>query len=161
MKCDAKQFAEMYKNIYKDLYKFALCIMKDPHDAEDAVSETVVKAYGNITPLQKEEAFKSWIFRILINTCNKKYLKEQKNKKVEFESYFGEDVVAPEQDYSMALDVRNAFAILSEEEQMIIGLSVFGGYKSSEIGQVLHLNENTVRSKRSRALGKMSIVLKA
>ena len=47
-----------------------------------------------------------------------------------------------------------------EEEQMIVGLSVFGGYNSQEIGKALKMNPNTVRSKRSRALQKMECVLR-
>lgn len=160
MKCNAKEFAELYKNIYKDLYKFALCIMRDPHDAEDAVSEAVIQAYSNIVQLRNEEAFKSWMFRILYNICRKKLKKEQKKKTVEFESFFGEnDVAAPEKDYGLSVDVQKAFSILTEEEQVIVALSVFGGYKGSEIGKLLHMNENTLRSKRSRALAKMGVVL--
>ena len=35
MKCDAAAFAGMYETIYKDLYRYALCMMRNPHDAED------------------------------------------------------------------------------------------------------------------------------
>ena len=63
-------------------------------------------------------------------------------------------------DYGMSLDVRRAFTVLNEEEQTIIGLSVFGGYSSKEIGQILGLKDNTVRSKKNRALEKMECVLK-
>lgn len=160
MRCSAKEFAEMYKNVYKDLYKFALCMMKNPHDAEDVTSEAVMQAYGKITSLRNEEAFKSWIFTILVNICKKKLMKQQKSNTIPFEDYMEEkDIAAPEQNYGLAVDVRKAFAILSEEEQMVVGLSVFGGYNSQEIGRILHMNENTVRSKRSRALAKMSAVL--
>ena len=57
-------------------------------------------------------------------------------------------------------DVRAAFAAVSEEERLIVSLSVFGGYTSAEIGSVLELNANTVRSKRKRALEKMAAELK-
>ena len=60
----------------------------------------------------------------------------------------------------IAVDVRKAFFLLEEEEQMIVGLSVFGGYNSQEIGKALKMNPNTVRSKRSRALQKMECVLR-
>ena len=56
--------------------------------------------------------------------------------------------------------MRNAFAILTEEEQIIVGLSVFGGYTSEEIGEALKKSPSTVRSKMSRALAKMSLILK-
>ena len=49
---------------------------------------------------------------------------------------------------------------MEEEEQTIVGLSVFGGYNSKEIGDALKMNPNTVRSKRSRALQKMECVLR-
>lgn len=151
---DTKAFSKLYEMFYQDLYRFALCIMKHPQDAEDAVSEAVVKAYGNIHKLRKTEAFKSWIFQILVNTCKKKW----SSREYEDQPILGE--ASEEKDYALIQDVRNAFAVLSEEERMVVALSVFGGYKSAEIGEMLHLNANTVRSKRSRALEKMSLILK-
>lgn len=160
MKCDAKAFAGMYKTVYKDLYRFALCMMKNSHDAEDAVSDAVVSAYEHITSLRDETAFKSWIFTILANTCKKRLRKLSDLQEREIPSVFTEETSDREVDYGLALDVRNAFAVLTEEEQEIIGLSVFGGYQSKEIGELLDLNANTVRSKRSRALEKMGAVLR-
>ena len=49
MKCDAKAFAKMYETVYRDLYRFALCTMKNSHDAEDAVSEAVMNAYEPVS----------------------------------------------------------------------------------------------------------------
>ena len=57
---DAIAFKELYKTVYQDLYRFALCMMHHPQDAEDAVSEAVLSAYENIHKLRKESAFRSW-----------------------------------------------------------------------------------------------------
>ena len=38
MKCDAKAFSKLYEQVYQDLYRYALCLMRDPHEAEDAVN---------------------------------------------------------------------------------------------------------------------------
>lgn len=162
MKCDAKKFAQMYESIYKDLYRFALCLMKNQQEAEDAVSEAVIFAYENIRKLRKEEAFKSWVFTILTNVCKKrlKKISQEVSREISYpEQNMQENTAAPENDRSLALDVRNAFFVLTEEEQSIVGLSVFGGYNSIEIAGILKLNANTVRSKRSRALAKMECVL--
>ena len=160
MRCDAKKFAQMYEGIYKDMYRFALYTLKNTQDAEDAVSESVLTAYENIRKLQKETAFKSWMFTILANTCRKK-LKEsgvrQKREEGGVESLSG--ISKETLDYGIALDVKKAFLVLSSEEQEIVALSVFGGYNSKEIGSALNLNPNTVRSKRSRALEKMEYIL--
>lgn len=160
MRCDTKKFAGMYEEIYIDLYRFSLCMMKNVPDAEDAVSEAVLAAYENIRKLRDEKAFKSWMFTILSNTCKRKLKEEGNRKKSEIkeeEGFLEQSGEHP--DYGLALDVRRAFFILSEEEQEIVALSVFGGYNSKEIAAMLKCNANTVRSKRSRALSKMECVL--
>lgn len=159
MRCDTKTFAQMYETVYKDMYRFALCMMRNPQEAEDAVSEAVVAAYENIGKLKNENAFKSWIFTILSNTCKKKWREAaRKESRLDGGTLFSESVEEP--DMGLAVDVRKAFFLLEEEEQTIVGLSVFGGYNSQEIGDALKLNPNTVRSKRSRALQKMECVLR-
>lgn len=159
MKCDAHTFAQMYETVYIDLYRFALCLMKNKHDAEDAVGEAVLKAYENIRKLRDENNFKSWIFTITANICRGK-LREAAKKKTESSEEMLSDVPAKEIDHGISVDVQRAFFILSEEEQMIVGLSVFGGYNSKEIGTILGLKDNTVRSKKIRALEKMGYILK-
>ena len=158
MRCDTKTFAQMYETVYQDLYRFALCMLRNPQDAEDAVSEAVVAAYENIGKLKKEDAFKSWIFTILSNICKKKWRNAAREEtRSDEEMLFS--AASEEPDIGVALDVRKAFFLLEDEEQTIVGLSVFGGYTSQEIGDALKLNPNTVRSKRSRALQKMECVL--
>lgn len=159
MRCDTKTFAQMYETVYQDLYRFALCMLRNPQDAEDAVSEAVVAAYENIGNLKKEDAFKSWIFTILSNICKKKWRNAAREEtRSDEEMLFS--AASEEPDIGVALDVRKAFFLLEDEEQTIVGLSVFGGYTSQEIGDALKLNPNTVRSKRSRALQKMECVLR-
>lgn len=159
MRCDTKTFAQMYETVYKDLYRFALCMLRNPQDAEDAVSEAVVAAYENIGKLKKDDAFKSWIFTILSNICKKKWRNAAREEtRSDGETLF--PAASEEPDIGVALDVRKAFFLLEDEEQTIVGLSVFGGYTSQEIGDALKLNPNTVRSKRSRALQKMECVLR-
>ena len=105
MKCDTKTFAQMYETVYKDLYRFALCMMRNPQDAEDAVSDAVVAAYENIGKLKKEDSFKSWIFTILSNICKKKWRSAAKQSKcTDEENLFSGSLEEP--DMGLAVDVR-------------------------------------------------------
>ena len=70
---DTKAFSQLYAEIYKDLYRFALYMTKHTQDAEDAVSEAVISAYENISGLKEENSFKSWMFTILNNECKRYY----------------------------------------------------------------------------------------
>ena len=163
MKCDAKAFAKMYETVYRDLYRFALCTMKNSHDAEDAVSEAVMNAYEHIASLRSEESFRSWIFTILVNVCRKRLKKQARQTVKEDAAFFErEEETEPGKspEYELSMDLKKAFSVLSEEERAVIGLSVFSGYRSEEIGRMLGLKDSTVRSKRKRALRKMEIWLK-
>lgn len=164
-KKDVKAFSKLYEKVYKDLYYFALYMMKNPQDAEDIVSETVLSAYENIDSLRNEEAFRSWIFKILSNACKKKLKMRNKRETFELQESKEEDQSESQRDYEEIIDVQNAWKILAEEERQIIALSVFGGYNSKEIGEMLAeqgrpMNANTVRSKRSRALEKLGNILR-
>ena len=157
---DVKAFARLYSRIYKDLYRFALYMTRHPQEAEDAVSETVISAYENISALKKEDSFRSWIFTILNNQCRKSLTKGGREiaASERMNPYIREDE-GHEPDYAGQQDVRRAFAELDEEERMIVAFSVFGGYRSEEIARMLGKNAATVRSRKSRALGKMRVSL--
>lgn len=149
---DAGAFAKLYENVYQDLYRFALYVLKHPQDAQDAVSDTVTDAFAQISELRKAEAFRGWIFRILSNKCKRK-LKEYTSRPEELTPELMEHLGSSGMDEHAA--VRSLFFELSSEERMIIAMHLFCGYSSKEIGKMLDLNENTVRSKESRGLQKM------
>lgn len=150
---DKDSFALLYKEIYKDMYRFALYMLKNPSDAEDVVSETVVNAFATINKLRSDYAFKAWIFKILSNKCRRK-LKEYSNKHADLEEFA--DNILTERGCEEDVIVRQAFFELEEQERIIISLHIFGGYTSREIAEALKCNQNTVRSKERRALKKLA-----
>lgn len=166
---DARTFASRYGAVYHDLYRFVLCMMGRAHDAEDAVSEAVLAGFRQRHQLRSDEAFKSWMFAILANVCRKRLKGAARVEPVadfaaartrEPSAAFDGRPLSDDSAGDLREDVRAAFAAVSEEERLIVSLSVFGGYTSAEIGSVLELNANTVRSKRKRALEKMAAELK-
>lgn len=150
---DAEAFAELYKNIYQNLYRFALYMLGNPADAEDVVSDAVTDAWVTIGKLRSEEAFEGWVFRILSNKCRRKR-KEYVNKPIEWKEEIGD--LAEEDDLAENYHLRKVFGELDDEDRMIIGMHVFGGYTSKEISEMTGINANTVRSRESRALKKMA-----
>lgn len=151
---DVKAFSKLYGYIYKDLYRFALYTTRNPHDAEDAVSEAVIAAFENIKYLKKENSFKSWFFTILSNQCMH-ILHDRKRQKAKEQEKFH----AEEPDYAGSEDVKRAFDALDEEDRIIIAFSVFGGYRSEEIARMMGRNASTVRSRKKRAFEKMRDML--
>jgi len=151
---DIQAFSRLYESCYKDMYRFALYNLGHEEDAKDAVSDTVLAAFENIGKLREAQAFKAWIFRILFNQCVKR--RRQYAMKTE---ELADTVPAAEPDTAQAMDIRRAFESLSPEDRMIVSMAVFAGYSSSEIGQMMKKNANTVRSRLSRSMGKMQKLL--
>ena len=159
---DAGAFAELYSLVYKDLYRIALLNLNNQHDASDVVSDTVLEAYTSITKLRDEKAFKAWIIKILtvkIKNKRKEY-KERNNFREDVDdlSDAEEAAVSKEIDFG-SIEVMEGFKQLSEEERMVLSLSVVSGYKSEEIARMFGTNANTVRSKVARAKARLKQLL--
>ena len=60
-------------------YRFAYSYVKNQQDAEDIVSQSVIKALSQVHRLKEITAMKSWFYRIIANSANS-YLR--KGKKV-------------------------------------------------------------------------------
>lgn len=157
---DTEAFAQLYGEIYENLYRFALYTLRHTADAEDVVSEAVVDAFASIGKLRTEEAFHSWIFRILTNKCKDKLREYCRCRKTEELSETADQTAYWEGPEEAAI-TRKLFFELADEERLIIGMHLFCGYKTREIAGVLHMNENTVRSKESRGLKKMAEKMEA
>jgi len=145
-----ERFMELYETVYKDLYRLAYYYLGNPQDAEDAVGETVLRAYEKFTFLRKEEAFRAWIFAILVNQC-KTQLRKRGSRQAE--------ELKEEPSYHPKLEdgviTGELLSVLNQEERLIVVLAVFGGYKGEEIARILHRRHSTIRSKYRRALKKL------
>lgn len=155
-------FEEHYRMVYQDLYRFALYTLRNEADAEDAVAEAVADAWRGLKNLREDYAFRKWIFKILSIKCKRKQM-EYASPVFSLDESGDSLELLPgrELNWEEAQDVRNAFWQLEAEERMIVSMSVFCGYNSREIGEVLALKDTTVRSKLSRGLGKMQTRLEA
>jgi RNA polymerase sigma-70 factor (ECF subfamily) len=66
-----KKFGECIAAYKKDLYIMASAILKNPEDAEDAVSNAILKGYENIEQLRDSRKFKQWMLAITKNEALK------------------------------------------------------------------------------------------
>ncbi len=153
-KGDKEAFTELILEIRNDLYKIAKARLSIEEDIQDVIQETMIEAYSNIKQLKDPLKFKSWIIKILINNCNKKYKKKKKENEVyedfdESAAYIvgNNDIDTIENTLAFNEMIRN----LSYEEKMIIILFYNENYTIKEISKLLKMNENTVKSKLSRA----------
>jgi RNA polymerase sigma-70 factor (ECF subfamily) len=152
---DAQAFAKLYESVSGRLYSTAFYMLGRREDAEDIVMETVTDAFAQIRSLRDPDAFEGWIFRIMMNKIRRRR-----------GSYIGEPVqlkedisASPQSDPDERAALWKAMQSLSEEDRAIVVLDVLDGYRSDEIGKILKLNANTVRSRKQRAMMKLRRLL--
>ena len=135
----AGEFERIFKEFYKPLCLFALRFTEKMEDAEDVVQQVFADVWDKNSHDMVIANFKSYLYQAVRNRSL--------------------TLIAQSSDMLQTTECIADIEDLSEEEQILVGLSVFGGYCSQEIGEMMRLNPNTVRSKRSRALKKMECVL--
>ena len=64
-----QEFCEKILEAEQAMYHTAYAILKNDSDCADAVQEAIFKAYKSLDKLKNPEYFKTWIIRILVNTC--------------------------------------------------------------------------------------------
>ncbi|EOT26893.1 sigma-70 family RNA polymerase sigma factor [Eubacterium sp. 14-2] len=151
-----EEFMRCYEKVYPQMYRTAWLYLQNQQEAEDAVQDAVLAAYEKFYQLRDREKFGPWIMQILINRCRKRrkvWFRREEN--IEEISPSQEKSLSREPDFAMASAVRQVFGELKEEERFVVALSVFGGYTSREIADILGKNHSTVRSGYRRALQKM------
>lgn len=150
---DADAFARLYSDVYKQMYHTALYNLRNSHDACDAVSEAVIDAFGAIKNLKNEDAFKSWIMKILFNKIKKK-----QKEYINFGMEITEDIKMSSFNYEKA-ELKEALDSLDDESRAILSLAILGGYSSKEISKIFGINSGTVRSKLSRIKKQLRVFL--
>lgn len=151
---DEKAFDELIILIEKELYLIAKTKLKNDDDIADAMQETILKCFQNIHKLRDTKLFKTWAIKILINECNKIYHKKEKYK-ISIEDNEIEKYIRSEEKYDENIEFRLLIKKLEDDEQLILTLYYCSGYTTKEISKILKKNENTVRSKMSRAKMKL------
>lgn len=161
---DEQAFTELYAVLYKDMYKFACFMMGNAAEAEDIVADAVLDMWQQIHKLRQESAFKNWAFAIIANKCRRQ-MKRRKEIPTDFETdleglFQGKEYHEDNMDIRLEmLEVSRVFRQLKRDERMIIAYTIFGGYNSSEVADLMKMNRNTVRSKLNRAFDKMKKIL--
>jgi len=138
------------------LYRVARTRLHCEEDIEDVFQETIIKAYKGIINLRKEEYFKTWIIRIMINECNNVV---RKRKDV---LYIDEDIAENIQSEVPGdnIEIFDLISSLEEDLKMVTLLYFYEDMPQKDIAKLLSIPNGTVRSRLSRAKEKLREIIK-
>lgn len=155
---DQIAFTELMLQIKDELYKVAKIRLKNDDDVFDVIQETMISAYKSLKKLKHNEYFKTWVIRILINECNKFYKLKKHEQEDSYELISNTLISCDETDAQ--INFKFICDKLGKEEGTIILLYYMEKYTDKEIGEILNMKENTVRTKRNRIKNKIKNIYK-
>ena len=135
---NSQEFACQIIDMTQTLYRVAYAQLPQKSDREDAVQETLKRAWEKREQLQNPEYLQTWVIRILLNVCHNM---QKHNKRV----LPRDDVPVIAQDHPPEL--RDALLSLEEKFRMPILLHYIEGYSVLQTAAMLRLPQGTVKTR--------------
>ena len=129
---DNHSFAMLVTAQTDTLYRISMSMLKNEHDAQDAVHEAILNAYQSRNQLRHEEYFGTWLVRILINVC-KKELKQRKRYADVGDTL--PDVASRNNPY-ISVEIGNVIDSLPEKIRLTVILFYIEDYSIKEIKEI-------------------------
>lgn len=141
-------FAKIYEDYNKDIYRFALSLCKNQDLAVDICHETFAKAMDKIDTFDGSQDIRAWLFTIARNTLYDFYRKHNKTN-TSFDLNLVEDkkisFVENLADKDLALKVHTFLHSMNEPYKEVFNLRVFGELDFKSIGQIFGKTDNWAR----------------
>lgn len=140
------------KQYSSSMLKAAFSILRNTHDAEDAVQEAFVKLITKQPTFHDENHEKAWLLRVTINNAkNIRRLSGRENAELHENQGFV---------YTEETDVLNEVLSLPEKYRVVIHLYYYEGYSIKEIAEIIQKPAATVGTLLSRGRAMLKTFLK-
>jgi len=154
---------------YQDLaFRIAYIILKDKAEAEDAAQEAFIKAYYALPRFRAGAPFRPWLLQIVANRARNQRRAGGRRDALALraaadERPSSEDAAPSLEEGALAEERRvtllHAVGGLGDEDRLIVAYRYFFELSESEMATALGCARGTVKSRLSRALGRLRTVL--
>lgn len=159
---DIRAWEEIVLRYQDVVLRTAWLITGSRPDAEDAAQEAFVSAWLAIRRFRTGSPFRPWILRIVANEARNRRRSAARRERLTLraEALLAPAGTAPSaEELAMALqrrrDVLDAVDALGDEERLIVACRYLLGLSEAETAQVAGCPRGTVKSRLSRALGRL------
>lgn len=158
---DVEAYGEIVTRYQALAQRTAYVITRDAGAAEDAAQEAFVKAYRAIGRFREGAPFRPWLLRIVANEAINRAKAASRHRSVDLslaESRVADTDASPES-RALAAERREmllgAVNKLREEDRVVIAYRYFFDLSEAEMADALGIARGTVKSRLSRAMGRL------
>ena len=137
-------FTKAINEMVQTLYRVSCSQLSIEADREDAVQETLRRAWEKRASLKNDHHLQTWVIRMLINVCHD--IQRERQRLIPTEKISEPVIHAP----TDTVDLRNCLFQLDERERIPIMLHYIEGYEVREIAAILRIPQGTVKSRLDR-----------
>lgn len=137
----AEETEYVLENYFNMLFKLCFTILCSNADAEDAVSETMLKYITKAPEFKNEEHRKAWLIRVATNVCNSMYRFRKRNNYVNIDDL--DAAAADNNDFEIMESVMR----LPLKYKTILHLHYIEGYKIKELAEILKISESAAKKR--------------
>ncbi len=155
---DMRAFREIYQRASGYVYTLAYRIVNTKHDAEEVTQDVFLKIHHSLGSFKFEASFKTWLYRIAVNTALNHAKKRSRVTTRELEDIFEDPATVTQPDATKNIEVgetENQLKVLLDQlnpdQRACIVLREIEGLDYQGIASSLGVNINTVRSRLKRA----------
>jgi RNA polymerase sigma-70 factor (ECF subfamily) len=136
------------------LYGIAYSILRDHGHAEDALQETMLKAWRSWDKVQREEARAAWLSRVTVTQCinRRKFLRRRAADPLLSDN---DPAPADPRLSGRMLDLDKSYLKLSVKQRAAIFLHYHFGYSIDECAELMSCSSGSVRTHLHRAIKSM------
>ncbi len=147
-------FQEVYDLYFRDVYKYALSLSRDPHIAEEITQETFFKALNKIDSFRGQCRLYVWLCQIAKNTYFT-YTQKQSRSIPMLETTSEETLESHLLSKESAFEIHKVLHRLTEPYKEVFSLRVFGELSFRQIGELFGKTESWARVTYHRARQKI------
>jgi RNA polymerase sigma factor (sigma-70 family) len=160
---DPHAFVALYDRYFPAVYGYCLSQLGEPEAAEDAASETFLKALAALPGYRESGRFRPWLFVIAHNAVQDSVRARRSHGALEAAAGVSDPDAGPEEQPIAAIDrqwLDEVIARLPADEQRVLGLRR-AGLRGVEIAQVLGISHEAAKKRQLRAMDRIRSALAA
>lgn len=159
---DREAYERLARGAARRLYLVAYRILRDTDQAEDAVQQTLVAIWQDLTSLRDPDRFEAWTYRMIVRQCRSEARRHRllRSKVVDLseEMASSADEIG---DVAIRDQLERAFQALSHDHRAVVVLHHYVGLPLGEIADILDIPYGTVGSRLHHAMRAMRATLDA
>ena len=143
---------------YQDMvYTYAFQKVRNEADSQDITQEVFLRAYRHLCKLRHPHRFRSWLYTIMSNECNRWLARVTETRRHEISlDDATEDALQFEPAHTAAtegwqVDLERAISALPDDNRVAVSMFYMGDCSLKEISEFLGVSVNTARGKLHRA----------